>query len=66
MTRILRMRMLRKRRRKQLEGNWDLKEVTSYCELTPYLELKDMIFLYYILWVLYLVDIHSFHRSHIF
>ena len=66
MTRILRMRMLRKRRRKQLEGNWDLREVTSYCELTPYLELKDMIFLYYILWVLYLVDIHSFHRSHIF
>ena len=45
MTRILRMRMLRKRRRKQLEGNWNLREVTSYCELTPYLELKDMIFL---------------------
>ena len=57
MTRILRMRMLRKRRRKQLEGNWDLREVTSYCELTPYLELKDMIFLYYILWVLHLVYI---------
>ena len=45
MTRILRMRMLRKRRRKQLEGNWDLREVTSYCELMSYWELKDMIFL---------------------
>ena len=45
MTRILRMRMLRKRSRKQLEGNWDLREVTSYCELMSYWELKDMIFL---------------------